>query len=90
MCRKTGSCCDITPSDRLEVEIKTYTELSRVLSETPTEFELKTTQVQCCFTSIETIRTIRDGEPRPATSTFTQLLTSETVQFSVALCPQRP
>ena len=33
--------------------------------------------VQCCFTSTETIRTIRDGEPRTATSTFTQLLTSE-------------
>ena len=34
-------------------------------------------QVQCCFTSTETIRTIRDGEPRTATSTFTQLLSSE-------------
>ena len=33
--------------------------------------------VQCCFTSTETIRTIRDGEPRTATSTFTQLLSSE-------------
>ena len=32
--------------------------------------------VQCCFTSTETIRTIRDGEPRTATSTFTQLLSS--------------
>ena len=32
--------------------------------------------VQCCFTSTETIRTIRDGEPRVATSTFTQLLNS--------------
>ena len=31
----------------------------------------------CCFTSTETIRTIRDGEPRTATSTFTQLLSSE-------------
>ena len=29
---------------------------------------------QCCFTSTETIRTIRDGEPRTATSIFTQLL----------------
>ena len=27
-------------------------------------------QVQCCFTSTETIRTIRDGGPRTATSTF--------------------
>ena len=31
-------------------------------------------QVQCCCTSIETIRTVRDGEP--STSTFTQLLMS--------------
>ena len=28
--------------------------------------------VQCSFTSAETIRTIRDGEPRMATSTFSQ------------------
>ena len=34
---------------------------------------------QCCFTSIETIRLIRDGEPRTATSNFTQLLSPETV-----------
>ena len=34
-------------------------------------------QVQCCFTSTETVRTIRDGEPSTATSTFTQLLSSE-------------
>ena len=31
------------------------------------------------FTSTETIRIIRDGEPRTATSTFTQLLSSERV-----------
>ena len=34
-------------------------------------------RVQCCFTSTETIRTVRDGVPRTATSTFTQLLSSE-------------
>ena len=35
-------------------------------------------QVQCCFTSTETtIRTVKDGELRAATSTFTQLLTSK-------------
>ena len=28
--------------------------------------------VQCCLTSTETMRTVRDGEPRTATSTFTQ------------------
>ena len=33
-------------------------------------------EVQCCFTSTGTIRTLRDGEPRTATSTFTQLLSS--------------
>ena len=34
---------------------------------------------QCCLTSTETTRLIRDGEPRtmPATSTLTQLLSSE-------------
>ena len=32
--------------------------------------------VQYCFTSTETVRTIRDGEPRTATSTSTQLLRS--------------
>ena len=33
--------------------------------------------VQCCFTSTQTVRTIRDGEPRTSISPFTQLLTSE-------------
>ena len=32
--------------------------------------------VQYCFTSTETIWTNRDGEPRTATSTFTQVLNS--------------
>ena len=32
--------------------------------------------VHCCSTSTETIRTIRDGESRTATPTFTQLLSS--------------
>ena len=31
---------------------------------------------QCCFTATETRRPIRDGKPRTATSTFTQLLSS--------------
>ena len=34
-------------------------------------------KVQCCVTSTETIRTIRDGVLRTATSTLTQLLSSE-------------
>ena len=33
--------------------------------------------VQCCYTSTETLRFIRFGEPRTATSTFAQLLSSE-------------
>ena len=36
--------------------------------------------VQCCFMSTETIRLIRNGEPRTATSTFTQLLSSDLVR----------
>ena len=35
--------------------------------------------VRCCFTSTETERTTRDGEPRTFTSTFTQLLSSVSV-----------
>ena len=38
--------------------------------------------VQCCFTSTETVPTIRDGEPRTPTSTFTQLLSSEQISRS--------
>ena len=34
-------------------------------------------QVQRCFTSTETVRIIRDGEHRTATSTFTLLLSSD-------------
>ena len=33
-------------------------------------------QVQCCFTSTETVRTVRAGETRTATSDFTQPLNS--------------
>ena len=45
--------------------------------------------LKCCFTSTETIR---DGEPRMATSIFTQLLSSEAqrFKFNVAFCPQTP
>ena len=42
---------------------------------------LPRSSVQCFFTSTaETIRTIRDREPRTSTSTFTQLLSSVSVQ----------
>ena len=33
--------------------------------------------VQCCFTSTEFVRIIRDGEPRTAASTFTRLPDSD-------------
>ena len=33
--------------------------------------------VHCCFTSTETIRTIKDWEPRTATSTLSQFLSFE-------------
>ena len=38
-------------------------------------------QVQCCFTSTETVRTVRDGETRTATSDFAQLLNCELVSI---------
>ena len=46
-------------------------------------------QAQCCFTSTETIRTIRDGVPRMATSTFTQLLSSGPSNVEVLLYVHR-
>jgi len=39
---------------------------------------------KCCFTSTETIRLIRDGEPRTATSTFAQLLSSNAVTVNTS------
>ena len=48
---------------------------------------LRRSFVRCCFTSAETIRTVRAWEPRMTTSTFTQLPTH---LFSFALRPQRP
>ena len=48
--------------------------------------------VHCCFTSTETITTVRDGEPRTSNSTVTQLLNSENkpFKFDLVLCRQRP
>ena len=46
-------------------------------------------QAQCCFTSTETIRTIMDGVPRTATSTFTQLLSSGPSNVEVLLYVHR-
>ena len=44
--------------------------------------------VQCCLTSTETVRTIRDREPRTSTSTFAQLLdlSSDDNACSVQCC----
>ena len=43
-------------------------------------------EFQCCFSSTETIRIIRDGEPRTSTSTFTQLLNSPPTMVQVQCC----
>ena len=49
--------------------------LATELSPTPVRENLL--RAHCCFTSTETVQTNRDEEPRMATSTFTQLLSSE-------------
>ena len=46
-------------------------------------------QVKCCCTGIETVRTVRDGESRTATSTFTQLLISDKPNFQMLLYVHR-
>ena len=43
---------------------------------------LLSSSVQCCFTSTETIRTVRGREPRTSTSAFTQLLISNSFAVS--------
>ena len=60
------------PRGLLGTATSTFTQLLRAGHFSSLQF----TSVQCRFTSTETIRTIRDGEPRTATSTFTQLLSS--------------
>ena len=47
-------------------------------------FSVNSSSNQLLYASTETIRTIKDGEPRTATSTFTQLLSSDSVSFKVA------
>ena len=44
--------------------------------------------IQCCFRPPDTIRTIRDGEPRTSSTSysFTQLLTSEILTVRVQCC----
>ena len=49
--------------------------------------DLTTVQVQCCFTSAETIRIIRDiWQPRTSTSTFARLLSSDPTTVQVQCC----
>ena len=52
---------------------------------------LRYNSVQCCFTSTETVRTIRDGEPRDGLLDFhtpPEQLFISTLKFNVALRPQ--
>ena len=44
-------------------------------------------EVHCCFTSTETIKTVRDREPRMATSTSTQLLSCVTAIYTICTYP---
>ena len=46
-------------------------------------------KVRCCFPPTETTRTFTDGEPRTATSTFTQLLSSDLPPSSMLLSVHR-
>ena len=43
---------------------------------TNASLQAKVVQVQCCLTPAEAVQTNRDGDPRTATSAFTQLLSS--------------
>ena len=46
--------------------------------------------IKCCFTSTETVRAIRDGEPRTSTSIFTQLLSSDETGDYLLFIPMGP
>ena len=60
-----------------------YTETAR-----STDFLVRSAgpRVQCCFTSTETVQTFRDGDPKTATSSFTQLLCSVQSPFTSVQC----
>ena len=70
-----GNACHITQVTSVETE--TTPDMGKCMKTTTAG------QVQCCFTSAETSRTIKDGEPRTATSTFTQLLSSNSMLLYV-------
>ena len=67
-CRKTDQLCIATPL---------WWMMRQGDNGLVIDTDCQTVQVQCCFTSTEAIKTIREGEPRTATSTFTKLLSSE-------------
>ena len=83
LCRKPKTICTDC-LDLTEVRIM-YKITSTYLIHSDDTQPRKFSSVQRSLTSTETIRTVRDGEFRMASSTFTQLLSSETVQR-----PQRP
>ena len=102
-CLARVSLSVILPSTRngANVVIKDSLAVSSLPSSCLSRAELRLVQVQCCFASTFTIRTVRDGDPGTATSTFTQLLSSElradqgynyilrslSVSLTLCLCP---
>ena len=60
-------------------------ETSTFMGPAPVTIDTMDPFVQCCFTSTETVPTLRDGEPRTATSTSTRLLISAVDPFPVDL-----
>ena len=90
---RSSVCC---PSASLDTQCGTVdAELKVPSSERRGTPVYSSVQVQCCFfTSTETVRTIRDGEPRTATSTFTHLLSSGHFKVEGVLLlflrPERP
>ena len=77
--RRTALKLKSNPTSSLAVS---YQRLGRNLNQTRLKFSVALRPY------IETIRTIRDGGPRTATSTLTQLQSSEILQFNVALRPR--
>ena len=78
LCRKPKTICTDC-LDLTEVRIM-YKITSTCLIHSDDTQPRKFSSVQRSLTSTETIRTVRDREFRMASSTFTQLLSSETVQ----------
>ena len=58
--------------------LSSHTDIHRYLLLASVALAYQNCLFQCCLTSTETIRFIKDGEPRMAASTFSQLLSSHT------------